>query len=52
MKQKLYLGIDVGTQGVKGVVIDSEEHPCVISRASKTRDLICGLPAGAAEQLP
>lgn len=52
MKQKLYLGIDVGTQGVKGVVIDSEEHPCVISRASKSLDLISGLPAGAAEQHP
>ena len=52
MAQKLYLGIDVGTQGVKGVVIDPQEQPCVIARASKPLDLISGLPAGAAEQHP
>ncbi|MEC9477164.1 MAG: xylulokinase [Planctomycetota bacterium] len=52
MATALYLGLDVGTQGVKGVVIDPETRPCVIARAARSLDLIEGLPAGAAEQHP
>ncbi|MGE4619222.1 MAG: xylulokinase [Planctomycetota bacterium] len=52
MGTTLYLGLDVGTQGVKGVVIDPEARPCVIARAGRSLDLLPGLPAGAAEQHP
>ena len=52
MAQALYLGLDVGTQGVKGVVIDADARPCVISRAGRPLDLIGDLPPGAAEQNP
>ena len=52
MAAVLYLGLDVGTQGVKGVVIDPDARPCVIARAGRPLDLIAGLPAGTAEQNP
>jgi len=52
MTASLYLGLDVGTQGVKGVVIDPDARPCVIARAGQALDLLPGLPAGAAEQHP
>ena len=52
MSDELYLGLDVGTQGVKGVVIDPDARPCVIARAGQPLDLLPGLPAGAAEQHP
>ncbi|MDE0961444.1 MAG: xylulose kinase, partial [Planctomycetota bacterium] len=52
MSDALYLGLDVGTQGVKGVVIDPTASPCVIARASEALDLLPDLPAGAAEQHP
>ncbi|PCJ15020.1 MAG: xylulokinase [Planctomycetota bacterium] len=52
MAQALYLGLDIGTQGVKGVVIDADARPCVISRAGRPLDLIGDLPPGAAEQNP
>ena len=35
MAQALYLGLDIGTQGVKGVVIDPDARPCVIARAGR-----------------
>lgn len=47
----LHLGLDVGTQGTKGVVIDAERGE-VVARASASYELLHGLPAGAAEQHP
>lgn len=47
----LFLGIDVGTQGTKGVVIDAAEA-AIVARAGCAYDLLPGLPAGAAEQHP
>jgi len=47
----LHLGLDVGTQGTKGVVIDGQAGS-VVARASTAYGLIEGLPAGAAEQHP
>ncbi|HIA27607.1 MAG TPA: xylulokinase, partial [Planctomycetes bacterium] len=49
---KLTIGVDVGTQGVKGVVIDPDARPCVIARAGRPLELIAGLGPGAAEQHP
>ncbi|MDF1799164.1 MAG: FGGY family carbohydrate kinase [Planctomycetota bacterium] len=45
------LGLDVGTQGTKGVVIDRAAG-AVVARASHSYDLIAGLAPGAAEQDP
>lgn len=47
----LYLGLDVGTQGTKGLVVDANEAR-VVARAARSYDLIGGLPEGAAEQHP
>ena len=51
MSRDLFLGLDVGTQGTKGLLVDVEER-AVVARASATYGLIEGLPAGAAEQHP
>ena len=50
----LYIGLDVGTQSTKGVVLDAEleGESAVVARASKAYGLIEGLPPGAAEQHP
>jgi xylulokinase len=48
---RLFAGLDVGTQGTKGVVVDAEARR-IVARASVHYDLIEGLPAGAAEQHP
>jgi len=47
----LAIGIDVGTQGTKVIVIDAAE-PRVVARAARAYDLIEGLAPGAAEQHP
>ena len=46
-----FLGLDVGTQGTKGLVID-DEAGAIVARASASYGLIPGLPAGTAEQAP
>ncbi len=46
-----FLGLDVGTQGTKGLVID-RERGTVVGRAARSYGLIEGLPPGAAEQHP
>lgn len=51
MTLPLFLGLDVGTQGTKGIVVDGERG-VVVARAACGYDLIPGLPAGAAEQHP
>jgi xylulokinase len=53
-RRNLYLGIDVGTQSTKALLIDTSKRKedAVIARASEAYDLIAGLPAGAAEQHP
>ncbi len=48
--QRLFLGLDVGTQGTKGLVVD--ECGAVLARASRSYGLLSGLPAGALEQEP
>ncbi len=50
----LYIGLDVGTQSTKGVLLDASLPPdkAIIARAAQAYDLIPGLPAGAAEQHP
>ena len=48
---KQFLGFDVGTQGTKGVVIDSGSGS-VVARASRSYGTITGLPPGASEQDP
>ncbi|MEW6074517.1 MAG: xylulokinase [Planctomycetota bacterium] len=48
---RLTLGLDVGTQGTKGLVADVEERR-VVARAARAYDLLPGLPPGAAEQHP
>lgn len=48
---ELFLGLDVGTQGTKGLVFDVETSR-VVARASSSYDLIGGLAPGAAEQHP
>ena len=45
------LGLDVGTQGTKGLLVDVERS-AVVARASVAYDLIDGLAPGAAEQHP
>lgn len=53
-RRNLYLGIDVGTQSTKALLVDTSkrQEAAVIARASVAYDLIQGLPAGAAEQHP
>jgi xylulokinase len=51
MPGDLFLGLDVGTQGTKGLLVDAEAR-AVVARASASYGLIEGLPAGAAEQHP
>ena len=48
----LTIGLDVGTQGIKGVVLDPAQSPSIIARATLPLSLLTGLPAGAAEQNP
>ncbi|MCY2960721.1 MAG: xylulokinase [Planctomycetota bacterium] len=45
------LGLDVGTQGTKGLALDVESRK-IVARASRAYGLIEGLPAGSAEQHP
>jgi xylulokinase len=47
----LFLGIDVGTQSTKVLVLDAASGE-IAARASKPYGLITGLPEGAAEQDP
>jgi len=47
----LFVGVDVGTQGAKALVIDPERG-AVVGRAAESYGLIEGLAAGAAEQHP
>ena len=47
---ELFLGLDVGTQGAKALLVD--ENFKVLSRASTDYGLIPGLPPGHAEQHP
>ncbi len=44
------LGIDLGTQGLKVLVLDSKDG--VLATASRSLDCIAGLPAGHSEQDP
>lgn len=46
-----FLGLDVGTQGTKAIVLDAE-HERVVARAAASYGLIEGLGAGHAEQHP
>lgn len=48
---ELYLGLDVGTQGTKGLVFDVETSR-VVARAARAYELLGGLAPGAAEQHP
>jgi xylulokinase len=47
----LWLGLDVGTQGTKGVLVDLGAGR-IVARAAQSYDLITGLAQGAAEQHP
>ena len=47
----LWLGLDVGTQGTKGVLLDLTRDE-VVARASTSYELLPGLAPGAAEQHP
>ena len=47
----LFLGLDVGTQSTKAVLVDVDSGQ-VVARAGRAYDLIEGLPAGHAEQHP
>jgi xylulokinase len=49
--RELTLGLDVGTQGTKALLVDVESRT-VVARASSAYGLIEGLPAGVAEQHP
>ena len=49
--RSLYLGVDVGTQGVKALLVDGDCGD-VIARSSEPLTLIEGLPAGHMEQHP
>ena len=51
MPGELFLGLDIGTQGTKGLLVDLERR-AVVARASASYGLIEGLPPGAAEQHP
>lgn len=48
--RRLFLGLDVGTGGTKGLVLDADGR--VLARAAAGHGLIEGLPEGAAEQHP
>ncbi len=50
----LYIGLDVGTQSTKGVLVDVTKSgsEAVLARAAEPYPLIDGLPPGAAEQHP
>jgi xylulokinase len=50
-RRELHLGLDVGTQGAKGLVVDAASR-AVLARAGSRYGLIDGLPHGAAEQHP
>ena len=43
----LFIGVDSGTQSVKALVLDMDEHR-VVARASAPHALIAGLPANLA----
>ncbi|MFT7485976.1 MAG: xylulokinase, partial [Candidatus Paceibacteria bacterium] len=45
------VGLDVGTQGTKGLLLQADTGK-VVSRAHSNYDLLPGLPNGAAEQHP
>lgn len=47
----LFLGLDVGTQGTKALVLDADRER-IVARASSSYGLIEGLPVGHAEQHP
>ncbi len=47
----LTLGLDVGTQGTKGLILDGETGS-VVAQASHAYDLLSDLPPGSAEQAP
>ena len=49
--KSLFLGLDVGTQGVKALIVDGERGE-VVARSSESLSLIDGLPAGHMEQHP
>jgi xylulokinase len=53
---QLFLGLDVGTQGTKGLVIEAPDagpaRGAIVARAAQSYGLIAGLPPGAAEQHP
>ncbi len=51
MSGALFLGLDVGTQSTKGLVVDADSGR-VVARAAEEYGLIEGLPPGAAEQHP
>ena len=51
MARRFDLGLDVGTQGTKALLLEVERGR-VVARASSAYGLIEGLPAGAAEQHP
>ncbi len=51
MPNHLALGIDVGTQGAKALVVDTTTNS-IVARAAHHYDLIPDLPPGAAEQHP
>jgi xylulokinase len=54
MSKGFYVGLDVGTQSTKGVLLDANKSgpSAIVARASAAYDLIEGLPSGAAEQHP
>src|SRR4051812_11058299 len=54
MSQRFYVGLDVGTQSTKGVLLDATKSgaAALVARASSSYGLIEGLPSGAAEQHP
>lgn len=47
----LFLGLDVGTQGAKGLLLDPVDGR-VVARARRSYGLLAGLPPGAMEQHP
>ncbi len=50
-ERALFLGLDVGTQGAKALLIDAERR-AIVADGSSSYGLIEGLPQGAAEQHP
>ncbi len=48
----LWLGLDVGTQGTKALIVDVEGAGQVVGRGATGYDLLPGLPAGHMEQHP